>query len=46
MEPTNQDKVPLCKIPYFAGGMELLVEWKRWGCTIDQKIVAAQLNPI
>jgi hypothetical protein len=42
MEPSNCDKILLCKILYFIGSMGLLAEWKRWGCTIYQKMAVAQ----
>jgi hypothetical protein len=31
-EPSNYDKVPLCKILYFV--------WTSWECTKDQKMIA------
>jgi hypothetical protein len=30
MKPRNHDKITLCKILHFVGGMGLLSEWKRW----------------
>jgi hypothetical protein len=42
MEPSNHDMIPLYKILYFIAGTGLLAEWKRWGCTIDEKMVTVQ----
>jgi hypothetical protein len=44
MQPGYHDENPLCKILYFTADMELLVEWKIWGCTIDHKIVTVQVS--
>jgi hypothetical protein len=37
--------LPLCKILYFVGDTELLAEKRRWGCTIDQKVVEVHGSP-
>jgi hypothetical protein len=42
MEPSDQDKIPLCKTLYFVGGTGLLAEWRTWEDTTDQKMVAVQ----
>jgi hypothetical protein len=42
MKSSDRNKNLLCKIQYFAGGTGLLTERKRWGCTIDLKMVAVQ----
>jgi hypothetical protein len=42
MEPSDDDKIPLCEILYFVGSRGLLVELSRCGCPIDQKMVAVQ----
>jgi hypothetical protein len=42
MEPSDHDVILLHVIPYFIECMGLLAEWKRWGCTIDQKMAAVQ----
>jgi hypothetical protein len=40
MEPSDHDKIPLCKILYFVGHTGLQAEWG-----IGQKIVAVQVSP-
>jgi hypothetical protein len=40
MEPSDLDKIPLCNILYLAGDTQLLAEWKTWGCSVYQKMVA------
>jgi hypothetical protein len=42
MEPSDYDMILLYKILYFIEGRGLLADWKRWGCAIDQKLVAVQ----
>jgi hypothetical protein len=39
MEPSNYDKIPLCKIMYLFKGTGKLAEKSRGGHTTDQKMV-------
>jgi hypothetical protein len=45
MEPSDYDKIPLCKILYFIGGKGLLAEGSKQGCTIDQTMVTLNTHP-
>jgi hypothetical protein len=45
VEPSDHNKILSCKILYFVGGMGQLQKWKRWECTIYQKMVAVQGSP-
>jgi hypothetical protein len=45
MEPSDYDKIPLCKILYFIGGKRLLAEGSKQGCTIDQTMVNLKHPP-
>jgi hypothetical protein len=45
MEPSDYDKIPLCKILYSVRGTGLLAEQSRWRCTTDHNIVAVQRSP-
>jgi hypothetical protein len=38
----DNDKILLCRILYFMGGMGLLADWREWGCTKAQAMVMVQ----
>jgi hypothetical protein len=43
LEPSDHDKIPLCKVLYFVGGTAgLMAEWNRRERTKDQKMVVVQ----
>jgi hypothetical protein len=45
MEPSDYDEMPLCKILCFVRCMGLLAEYRGWGLTLDQKVVAVHGSP-
>jgi hypothetical protein len=45
MQPSEHDKIPLCKVLYFVGCTGLIAEWESWGCKIDDKMIAVQGSP-
>jgi hypothetical protein len=45
MEASDYDEIPLFEALYFVRGLGLQAERKRWGCTVDQKMVLVQRSP-
>jgi hypothetical protein len=45
MEASDYDEITLFETLYFVRGLGLRAERKKWGCTIDQKMVLVQGSP-